>query len=309
MIAVLIGVVLVGLAATIVASGRAVGYASDLAFGFNVPPFVVGAIVVAVGTDLPEIANSIVSAISDYGDMAAGTATGSTITQMTLVLGVLPFVGGVMASGPQRIVLPGMLMTAALILGAIFGADDVLTRVEGLVLVGFWVVSMILVYRQSPVAGAPAMVVPERRPAHALVGVLVSLAIVGAGATAAVTAFIEIAEQLDVPVFLLSFFAASIGTSLPELVVDVTAVRRGEKDLAIGDIFGSSLIDATLALGIGPALVSLTVDGGLVVRSGIAGAFIVAAITFVLARRRHHDRVTGVLMLLAYAALYPVLLA
>lgn len=309
MMAVLILIVLVGLGAAIYASDRAVGYATDLSFGFNVPPFVIGAIVVAIGTDLPEIANSIVSAISEYGDMAAGTATGSTITQMTLVLGILPFVGGAIASGPHRIVLPGGLMVFGLLLGAYFGSDDALTRVEGLVLVGVWAVATVLVYRQSPVAGAPAMVVPERRPMQALVGVLVSLAVVGAGATAAVTAFIEIAEQLDVPVFLLSFFAASIGTSLPELVVDVAAIRKGERDLAIGDIFGSSLIDATLALGIGPALVPLAVDGGLMVRSGLAGAVIVALITFGLARRRRHDRVSGFLMLLAYAALYPLLLA
>jgi len=297
MIAIWLVVVVAGLAVAILDSRRAVGYASDLAFGFNVPPFVVGAIVVAIGTDLPEIANSIVSAVSEYGDMAAGNATGSTITQMTLVLGILPFVGGTMASGPHRIVLPGTLMVMGLGMGAVFGADDALTRAEGLILI------------QAPVAGEPTMVVPEQRPTRALIGVLVSLGLVGAGATAAVTAFIEIAEELDVPVFLIGFFAVSIGTSLPELIVDVTAVRRGEKDLAIGDIFGSSLIDATLALGIGPAIVPLVVDGDLVVRSALAGGVIVALLTFVLARRRRHDRVTGVLLLLAYAALYPLLLA
>ena len=309
MIVFLVGVVVVGLAAAIIASDRAVGYASDLAFGFNVPPFVIGAVVLAIGTDLPEIASAVVSAFAESGDMAAGTATGSAITQMTLVLGILPFVGGAMASGPERIVLPGVLMVVGFLVGAFFGANDLMTRPEGFLLVGLWIVSVFLLYRQSPVAGAPSMVVPERRPMRALAGVTVSLAIVGAGATAAVTAFIEIAERLDVPLFLLSFFAASIGTSLPELVVDVTAVRRGEKDLAIGDIFGSSLIDASLAFGIGPALVPLAVDGDLVVRSGIAGAVIVGLITLVLARRRRHDRVTGLMMLLAYAALYPILLA
>lgn len=309
MIAVWLAVVVIGLAVAIVASGKAVGYASDLAFSFNVPPFVVGAIVVAIGTDLPEIANAIVSAISEHGDMATGTALGSTITQMTLVLGILPFVGGTMASGPRRIVLPGVLIVVGLLFGAVFGADDSLTRLEGLFLILFWMVSAVLVYRLSPVAGAPAMVASERRPARTLTGVMVSLAVVGAGATAAVTAFIEIAETLDVPLFLLSFFAASIGTSLPELVVDVVAVRRGEKDMAIGDIFGSSLIDATLVLGIGPVIAPLAVDGSLLVRSALAGSVIVAALTFVLARRRHHDRVTGVMLLLAYAALYPVLLA
>jgi len=319
MIAVWLVVVVVGLAVAIVASGRAVGYASDLAFGFSVPPFVIGAIVVGIGTDLPEIAHSVISALSGYGDLAAGNAIGSTITQMTLVLGLLPFAGiAVAASRPftaisiptsaDRIVLPGGLMVIGLLVGAWFGADDALSRMEGLVLVGFWVISAFLLLRQTRTAEVPTMVVPERRPAHALVGTLVSLAFVGVGATAAVTAFIEIAETLDVPVFLLSFFAASIGTSLPELVVDVTAIRRGEKDIAIGDIFGSSLIDATLVLGLGPAIVPLVVDGDLVVRSALAGAAIVAVLTFVLARRGHHTWVTGLGLLAAYAALYPVLL-
>lgn len=309
MIVLWLAVVVVGLGLAIVASGRAVGYASDLAFSFNVPPFVIGAIVVAIGTDLPELANAVVSAISQYGDMATGTAIGSTITQMTLVLGLLPFFGGTMASGPRRIMLPGSLIVAGLLAGAVFGADDSFSRLEGLALILLWVVSAVLIYRLAPPAGAPVMVTSERRPSRALVGVMVSLAVVGAGAAAAVTAFIEIAEALDVPLFLLSFFAASIGTSLPELVVDVVAVRRGEKDMAIGDIFGSSLIDATLVLGIGPALVPLAVDGDLLVRSALAGSLIVAILTFVLARRRHHDRVTGVMLLLAYATLYPVLLA
>ena len=131
----------------------------------------------------------------------------------------------------------------------------------------------------------------------------------GGGATAAVAAFLEIAEQLDVPIFLISFFAASIGSSLPELVVDITAIRRGEKDLAIGDIFGSSLIDATLVMGIGPAIRTLSVDGGLVVTTAIVGAVIVAALTFTLARRRRHNWVTGLGLLIAYAALYPILMS
>lgn len=309
MIALLILVVILGLGVAIVASDRSVGFASDLAFGFSVPPLVVGLIVVGIGTDLPEIANSVISALAGEGDLAAGNAIGSTITQMTLVLGILPFVGKAIATGATRIVLPGSLMVLGLLLGAYFGADDALSRWEGLVLIGFWLVSAVLLYRQTPFAGAPTMVVPERRPSRALLGVMVSLAVVGAGATAAVWAFIEIAETLDVPVFLLSFFAASIGTSLPELIVDVTAIRKGERDIAIGDVFGSSLIDATLVLGIGPALVPFAVDGDLLVRGALAGAVIVAVTTYVLVRRRHHDRLTGAMLLLAYAALYPILLS
>ena len=297
----------VGLAATIVGSRRAVSYASDIAYSFPVSPFIIGAIIVAIGTDLPEIANSFIGALRNEGDFAAGNATGSTITQMTLVLGILPLVGGTIAIGPQRIVLPGALMVGGLILGAVLGADNRLTQLEGLILIGFWAASTVLIYRRTPFAGEPTMVAYERRLGRSIGGLLLSLAVVGAGATAAVTGFLEIAEDLGAPVFLVSFFAASIGSSLPELVVDVTAVRRGERDLAVGDIFGSSLIDATVVLGIGPAVRTLSVDGSLVVVSGIAGAVIIGACTFILARRGRHDWATGVALLVAYAALYPLL--
>lgn len=300
---------IVGLTAAIFGSRRAVTYATDLAYSYEVSPFIIGVIIVAIGTDLPEIANSLIGALADEGDFAAANATGSAITQMTLVLGILPLVGGAITIGPQRIVLPGALMVVGFVVGAIFGADDQLTRTEGLILIAFWLVSTYLIYRRTPLAGEPAMVAFERRPLRSLGGLLLALAIVGAGATGAVTAFLEIAEELDVPIFLLSFFAASIGSSLPELVVDITAVRRGERDLAIGDIFGSSLIDATVVLGIGPVVRTLAVDGGLVVTSGIAGAVIVAALTFVLSKRGKHTWVTGLALIAAYAALYPLLLS
>ena len=304
-----VALLIVGLTAAIIGSRRAVDYATELAYSFAVSPFIIGAVVVGFGTDLPEIANSLIGALAGEGDFAAGNATGSTITQMTLVLGILPLVGGAITIGPQRIVLPGALMVVGLITGAFFGSDDQLTRNEGLILIAFWIASTYLIYRRTPLAGEPTMVAYERRPMRSLGGLAVSLAVVGAGATGAVTAFLEIAEALSVPVFLLSFFAASIGSSLPELVVDITAVRQGERDLAVGDIFGSSLIDASLVLGIGPAVRHLTVDGDLVVTSGIAGAVIVGALTVVLARRGKHDWVTGLALLAAYAALYPLLLS
>ncbi len=297
----------VGLTAAILGSRRAVTYATDLAYSYPVSPFIIGALIVAIGTDLPEIANSLIGAIAGEGDFAAGNATGSAITQMTLVLGILPLVGGAITIGPRRIVLPGVLMVIGLIAGAMLGADNRLTRMEGLVLVAFWLGSTILIYRRTPLAGEPSMVAFERRPLRAIGGLMLALGIVGAGATGAVAAFLELADRLNVPVFLISFFAASVGTSLPELVVDITAVRRGERDLAVGDIFGSSLIDATLVLGIGPAVRTLTVDGDLLIVGGIAGAVIIAGLTFVLARRGRHTWATGIALLIAYAALYPLL--
>ena len=101
-----VALLIVGLTAAIIGSRRAVDYATELAYSFAVSPFIIGAVVVGFGTDLPEIANSFVGALAGEGDFAAGNATGSTITQMTLVLGILPLVGGAITIGPSGLSCP-----------------------------------------------------------------------------------------------------------------------------------------------------------------------------------------------------------
>ncbi|MDH3307367.1 MAG: sodium:calcium antiporter, partial [Acidimicrobiia bacterium] len=82
----------VGLLVAIAASKRAVRYASALALGFGVSPFLVGVTLMSIGTDLPEMANSIMASVSGHGDINLGDSIGSAVTQLTLVLGILPFV-------------------------------------------------------------------------------------------------------------------------------------------------------------------------------------------------------------------------
>ncbi|MEQ9163912.1 MAG: hypothetical protein RLN74_14460, partial [Ilumatobacter fluminis] len=111
---------------------------------------------------------------------------------------------------------------------------------------------------------------------------LLWLAIVAGAATVVVYSFVELADRFGVPEFVASALVLSLGTSLPELVVDWTAVRRGAGMLAIGDLFGSSLVDATLAAGIGPLIRSISVSdtaiaGTIVIAVGCAAATLVAA--------------------------------
>ena len=83
-----------GFGGMVLASRRAVGSATDLAAGTQIPPFFVGITLLAVGTDLPEIASSIAASVSGHGDVAIGDAMGSVVTQSTLVLGLLPLLAG-----------------------------------------------------------------------------------------------------------------------------------------------------------------------------------------------------------------------
>lgn len=297
-----------GLVVTIIASRRAVNYASALALGLGVSPFLVGVSLMAIGTDLPEMANSVVASASGHGDINLGDSIGSAVTQLTLVLGILPFAVGSFAVGRQRVLWVGLATTVVLALAGILSGDGRLSRLDAALLVGSWALATVVLLTRRHVATDPAMVVPTGRAGRLILATLVSLAFVGGGATVTVTAVIRIAESFGAPEFLVSFFGLAIGTSLPELVVDVAALRAGQRDLAIGDVFGSSLVDSTLALGLGPLLfpTAVTATYGLV--AGLAAAPMILCVTLVLAVRRRHDRWSGILLLVLYASFYPVML-
>jgi cation:H+ antiporter len=298
-----------GLAVALVASGRAVAYTRALAAGLGAPPFIVGVALVSIGTDLPELANSIAAHVQGEGDVNVGDSVGSTLTQYTLVLGLFPFVVSTLAIDRRQVGLVSVLTAAGLGLTAFFVADGWLGHWDGAVLILAWAVFTLVVVKALPghVADDPPAVRHERKLVQTGV-VLVTLAFVGFGATVAVRALVRLAELAGAPEFALAFFGASIGTSAPEIVVDVTALLRGAPGIALGDALGSSLVDATLSIGAGPALFPAEVTP----RLGVAGAlYSLAAVLIVgtvLGRRRRHDRPSGVLLFALYAVSYVVLL-
>ncbi|MDH5281528.1 MAG: hypothetical protein OEW52_10330, partial [Thermoleophilia bacterium] len=142
----------VGLTLAIVASDVAVAYTRSLAAVLGAPPFVVGVVLVALGTDLPEIANSISSHLQDEGDVNVGDSIGSTLTQYTFVLGLFPLIVAVIAISRRQVGLVTLLTVGALGLTALFVADGWLGRLEGIVLVVAWAAAMLAVTRLLPPA-------------------------------------------------------------------------------------------------------------------------------------------------------------
>src|SRR5919106_6576029 len=94
-----------GLAVALVASDRAVAYTRALAAALGAPPFIVGAVLVSLGTDLPELANSVAAHAQGEGDVNVGDSVGSTLTQYTFVLGLFPLVASRIPIGRREVVL------------------------------------------------------------------------------------------------------------------------------------------------------------------------------------------------------------
>jgi cation:H+ antiporter len=305
-IALLVG----GLTLAIVASDVAVAYTRSLAAVVGAPPFVVGVVLVALGTDLPEIANSVAAHLQEEGDVNVGDSVGSTLTQYTFVLGLFPLVVALIWISRRQVALVTVLTVGGLGLTTFFVADGFLGRLDGVVLVAAWALAMILVARLLPSAA------PEDPPAVRVRGrlgqagvILVALAVVGAGATVAVRALVELSEAVGVPEFLLAFFGASLGTSAPEIAVDVTALRQGAPAIALGDALGSSLVDSTLSIGIGPIVAPAPVTARLAVVASLYTLGAIALVGLLLVVRRKHDRLSGAALLGLYALSYGVLIA
>jgi cation:H+ antiporter len=298
-----------GLAVALVASDRAVAYTRALAASLGAPPFIVGVALVSVGTDLPEIANSIAAHAQDEGDVNVGDSVGSTLTQYTFVLGLFPFVASTIPIVRRQVGLVTILTAGGLALTTLFVADGWLGRWEGLTLITAWAVFTLIVVKglQDHVPDDPPAVRHQSRLLQTGV-VLLTLGFVGFGATVAVRALVRLAELAGVPEFLLAFFGASIGTSSPEIVVDVTALLRGAPGIALGDALGSSLVDATLSIGAGPLLFPAEVTPRLAVAGSVYTLFAIACVGIVLTARRRHDRTSGSVLLALYALSYFVLI-
>ncbi len=299
----------IGFAITVFASGRAVVEARSLVAGTRIPPFIIGITLVSIGTDLPEIANSIVASISGHGDINVGDSIGSAATQSTLVLGLLSILGGAFVVGARRVAPIGIATVGALLLGAWLMADGMLSRSDAVILILAWIASSAIAMRQLPEGSQPTMQVEAQDKLRRALMTMLALGFVGGGAATAVWAVTQLAAVLGAPEYLIAFFIASLGTSLPELAVALTALRTGLRDLAIGDVLGSTMLDTTLSVGAGPLIAPVAVTADQVVPGSLLAAAVIALVVVLLVLRRTLDWKSGSVLIGLYLCFYVALLA
>jgi cation:H+ antiporter len=234
---------------------------------------------------------------------------GSTLTQYTFVLGLFPLFGAI-AIDRRQVGLVSLFTVGGLTLTTLFVADGRLGRLDGLALVTAWALFTALLVRFRPAVAPeePPPVVHAGRLRQAAI-VLLALVLVGFGATVAVRALVRIAELAGAPEFAIAFFGASLGTSAPELAVVVTALARGAPALALGDALGSSFVDSTLSIGVGPLVAPADVTARLAVVGSLYAITAVAVVGALLAARRVHDRTSGLVLFGLYALAYVVVAA
>ena len=287
-------------------SEKAVEHSVIIASAWGISPIMIGLLLVSIGTDLPEISNSIVSSALGHGNINVGDSIGSALTQITLVLGIIALLVREFKVDKKEIAVIGGCEILALIIAVSVVEKGYISRVNGFLLVFSWFIFMLISRTVTKKDKLKVDKPLSRKPRHFLMAFLGFIG-VAVGSYIVVESLLELSKIFNISEYLMSFFVASIGTSLPELVVDLTAIRKREYELAIGDIIGSSLVDASLSIGIGPMLFTNVISGGIAFHSGLYAILTSILVVSALALRGKVDKKAGVFFIAIYLFSYILL--
>ncbi len=231
--------------------------ASALARRFHLPELLIGATVVSIGTTLPEVMVSTMSALSGHGEIAYGNAIGSVICNAALIAAITIAVrpGKV---DPKTLKTPVLFFFAAAAIYCVAAyALGRFTRVMGFVMLGMFVLYMIvnvLQMKNAPDAAEAAETSEEITLPKTLVLLVVGAATIAVGANLLVDNGTLIAQALGVPESVIALTFVALGTSLPELVTAITSLVKGHSDLSLGNVVGANVFNLVLVSGVSVTL-------------------------------------------------------
>jgi cation:H+ antiporter len=285
--------------------------AREIGIRLGMSAFAVGVLIVGMGTSLPELTASLAAVWSGIPDVVIANAVGSNITNILLVVGVLAFFGG-------RIIIHQNLIKTELPIFVIstihFGAsvyDGVVDRVEAILLLatfGAYLWYIIFESKHDPDGdGVPDNSLSQLTSTHAsnkpiyqsILLAVFGLIILVVGAKFTIDMAVNIATALSVPIAFISITAIAIGTSLPELVVSIQAIRSKQTEMGVGNIFGSCAFNMLVVVGL-PALLVPQLAGDVVMSLGLAIMLVASAILFVNGLARQVMRWEGLMMLIFF---------
>jgi len=300
-------VLIVGLALLVFSSDKAVKHSISIASALGASPLMIGLILVSIGTDLPEVANSIIASTAGHGDINVGDSLGSILAQITLVLGLLPFLVGTFKVKRKEVVVIGACEVLALIIAVSMAEKGYITRMNAVFLVASWLICMLIVRNVTKKkATEKKHIAPstDRRYFYHFSKAALGFMGVAIGAYVVIQSVIALSAVFHISEYLVSFFVVAIGTSLPELIVDLTAIHKSQYELAMGDIIGSCIFDAGFSIGIGPLIVPIVFDGKLATITGSYAILVSIAVILILALRKKVDRISGTSFIFLYLLSY-----
>lgn len=252
--------ILCGLVGLIAGGELLVRGASSLAAAASVSPLVIGLTVVAFGTSAPELAVSVQACLNGSTDLAIGNAVGSNLSNVLLILGFSAiFFPLAVQARLFKLDFPVMLAAAVALL--VVGWDGSLSRLDGvlmtLAMCGYFYWTIKQGRKESrQLAEEFEDIIPDGDPTTwksiciSLAQVAIGLVLLVGGSNLLVDGCVRLAEWFGVSELVIGLTVVAIGTSMPELVTSLVAAMRGHRDLAVGNVVGSNILNVLAVLGI-----------------------------------------------------------
>lgn len=293
---------------------------SSIAKRLRIPDLIVGLTIVAMGTSMPELAVSVSAAIGGSSDIAVGNVVGSNILNILIILGLSALILPLHVDKEMfRRDIPVLLLTAVLLpaitllsIGAARnGHFSYLSRLSGVVLVLLFIGYILLTIRSAlrfrkeqaltgdtPDEGEGLKVFPWWKSILFTVGGALLIVL---GGNLSVEGATDIAHQLGISEAVIGLTVVALGTSLPELVTSVIAARKGNSDIALGNVVGSNIFNVLFILGTTVLVLPINVDFvGFINQLVLLATSIVLAVTAFTGKKL--SRIEGGIYLLLYVA-------
>ena len=281
---------------------------SSLARRLGVPALVVGLTVVAFGTSSPELFVNIIAATKGSTDIAIGNILGSNLANILVILGVTVLIAPIaLKSSTVWKEIPFSLLAAVLVL--LLGADiffegasqGFLGRIDGIVLIAFFLIFLVYTFGIRESGEQPKSKIEQMTLWKSILFIFGGLVALVLGGQFVVTGATVVALVLGMSENLIGLTIIAVGTSLPELVSSIVAVRKGHADIAIGNVVGSNIFNIFFVLGATSIITPLPFN-----TANMVDAFVVVIATLLmfsllfLGKRHVLHRVEGVIFLLMY---------
>ncbi len=284
--------------------------ASRIAAHHGVSPLVVGLTIVAFGTSAPELVVSTTAALQGRAGLAVGNVMGSTVANVGLIVGLGALVSPLVVQA-RLLQRETPLLVLLLVIVMLFSINGEIGRVDGLVLVGVFVVYLAHLHRwggagdilaDTLIEEAKQKVAGTGRQYVNWIRLVFGLALLLLGAGWLVDAAVALARMLEIPEEVIGATLVAVGTSVPELATTVSAAVRGMGDIAMGNIVGSNIFNLGLVLGTAAIAAPLHLSPFTVVAEVIPALVFCLALVPLSVSGKAVSRFEGAVLLVGYVA-------
>jgi len=300
---------IVSLLALIKASEYFTDASEKIGIVLGIPDFIVGVTIASIGTSLPELISSIFAVLEGSSEIVIGNVLGSNITNIFLVLGISAIVGRKLLISYELIHVDLPLLVGSAFLLAAMLYNGTFTIFEAILCIaGFFVYIGYVIARSkrhSKMENESGKTRKKTKLESKTILILIaSIVLIYFGAKYTIHSVIKLSEILSVGKEIIAASAIALGTSFPELMVSLTAAKKGKQEIAIGNILGSNIFNSFAVMGI-PALIgSFHIPGGMLTFSLpllLIGALLVATLLyFFITQDKEITRWEGWMLIIFY---------